>query len=88
MVIIAPSRREFGRLTARLRPSFWTRDEIATARQRDIAIVPIVEAGAHFEQGIFGDIEYIEFAPSHIGRVVQRPEFYSSRRDKAGEISS
>lgn len=47
--------------------SLWTRDEIVTARQRGIIVVPIVESGAKFEPGVFGDIEYIEFAQSHIG---------------------
>jgi hypothetical protein len=47
----------------------WTRDEIATARERDIAIVPIVQSGASFESGMFGDIEQIPFAAGHVGDV-------------------
>jgi hypothetical protein len=64
--------------------SLWTRDEIATARQRDVAVVPIVESGAHFEPGIFGDIEYIEFAPSHIGdaflKLLEAVNFFKRQR--------
>ena len=47
--------------------SLWTRDEIATANQRGLAIIPIVESGAEFEPGIFGDIETIPFETGHIG---------------------
>jgi hypothetical protein len=47
--------------------SFWTRDEIVAGHLRGIAVIPIVEEGVEFTQGIFGDLEYIPFAPGHIG---------------------
>ena len=47
--------------------SMWTRDEIAAALQKDIAVVPLVEEGVTFAPGLFGDLEYIEFARDHVG---------------------
>jgi hypothetical protein len=49
------------------RKSAWTRDEIARAQQPGVFLIPLVEQGATFDRGIFGDHEYIEFAPGHIG---------------------
>jgi len=46
--------------------SMWTRDEIATALHRGIAVVPLVESGATFQQGLFGNVEFVEFAAGHI----------------------
>lgn len=47
--------------------SMWTRDEIGTAIHKGIALVPIVQKGAHLEPGLFADVEYIEFECEHIG---------------------
>ena len=47
--------------------SMWTRDEIGMVIHSKIALVPIVEDGAKFEQGLFGNVEYIKFASGHIG---------------------
>jgi hypothetical protein len=44
--------------------SAWVRDEL---NRSDAAVIPLVEQGARFEKGLFGDIEYIPFAPGHIG---------------------
>jgi hypothetical protein len=44
----------------------WTRDEIATANALGVPIVPLVEEGSTMAPGIFGDLEYIQFRPSHI----------------------
>lgn len=49
------------------RKSAWTRDEMARAQQPGTLLIPLVEQGATFDRGIFGDHEYIEFAPGHIG---------------------
>lgn len=49
------------------RKSAWTRDEIARAQQPGTFLIPLVEQGATFDKGIFGDHEYIEFVPGHIG---------------------
>jgi hypothetical protein len=43
--------------------SMWTRDEIAMAK---VPVIPIVEDGAKFEPGLFGDLEYIRFSDGHI----------------------
>jgi hypothetical protein len=45
----------------------WTRDEIATAKARGMFVVPLVEEGARFEPGLFGDLELISFATDHVG---------------------
>lgn len=45
----------------------WTRDEIASAKHRMIPLVPIVEDGASFSPGLFGDLEYVPYAKGHIG---------------------
>ncbi len=47
--------------------SFWTRDEIVSAKDRGAFVVPIVQDGSHFTPGIFGDLERIPFDKSHIG---------------------
>jgi hypothetical protein len=47
--------------------SLWTRDEVGAAVHHGIALVPLVEEGATFEPGLFGDIEYVRFASGHIG---------------------
>ena len=47
--------------------SSWTRDEIARAQSPDIFLIPLVEKGATFDKGIFGEHEYINFEPGHIG---------------------
>ncbi len=47
--------------------SMWTRDEVGAAVHHGIALVPLVEEGAAFEPGLFGDIEYVRFASGHIG---------------------
>ncbi len=47
--------------------SLWTRDEVASAVQKKLAVIPIVEDGATFEPGLFGDIEFIPFSHSHVG---------------------
>ena len=47
--------------------SMWTRDEISTAIHRGIPVIPLVENGARFESGLFGDLEFIKFESGHIG---------------------
>jgi hypothetical protein len=47
--------------------SFWTRDEITTARAAGIHVIPVVEEGSKFEPGLFGDLEWIPFGPGHVG---------------------
>ena len=47
--------------------SAWTRDEINEARMIGVPVIPLVEEPATFERGLFGDLEYITFAPRHIG---------------------
>jgi len=46
--------------------SFWTRDEIARAQNPGVFLIPLVEEGATFDAGIFGDHEYIPFARDHV----------------------
>jgi hypothetical protein len=46
--------------------SSWTRDEIARAQNPGIFLIPLVEEGAIFDAGIFGDHEYISFAIGHV----------------------
>jgi hypothetical protein len=64
--------------------SMWTRDEIASAGSRGIAVIPIVEVGAAFAPGLFGDLEFIEFSPGHIGdsflKLLQALDFIRSER--------
>jgi len=38
--------------------SMWTRDEIASVIGRGVAVIPIVEEGANFAPGLFGDLEH------------------------------
>lgn len=45
----------------------WTRDEINTARSKGVPVVPLVVQGATFATGLFGDVEFIPYAPGHIG---------------------
>jgi hypothetical protein len=47
--------------------SMWTRDEIASTKNRGIPLIPIVQADTKFEPGIFGDLEYIPYQEGHIG---------------------
>ena len=47
--------------------SFWTRDEITTARARGVYVIPIVGEGHDFFPGLFGDHEYIRYATDHVG---------------------
>ena len=49
--------------------SSWLRDEASDARAAGIPVIPLVEEGAKFEAGLFGNIEYIPFAPGHAGDV-------------------
>lgn len=63
--------------------SLWTRDEIGHASASGASIVPVVEEGATFAPGIFGDLEYIPFAKDHIGdaflKLVEAVVFLRSR---------
>lgn len=43
--------------------SSWIRDELNRSNTR---VIPLVEEGAKFDKGLFGDIEYISFAPGHV----------------------
>jgi hypothetical protein len=47
--------------------SMWTRDEIATARSGGLYVIPLVEDGANFAAGLFGDLEVVPFAAGHVG---------------------
>ena len=47
--------------------SFFTRDEITTARARGVFVIPIVLEGQDFFAGLFGDQEYIRYSEAHIG---------------------
>lgn len=47
--------------------SFWTRDETGVAIHRGLPLIPVVQKGASFAQGLFGDVEYIPFDKGHIG---------------------
>jgi hypothetical protein len=47
--------------------SLWTRDEIASAKHQTIPLIPIVEDGAGFSSGLFGDLEHVSYAKGHIG---------------------
>lgn len=47
--------------------SMWTRDEIAAAIHKGIALVPLVEKGAKLTPGLLADIEYVEFPKGCIG---------------------
>lgn len=49
--------------------SSWVRDEIAAAGAVGIPVVPLVEDTAQFEQGLFGNVEWIRFSAGHIGDV-------------------
>lgn len=46
--------------------SSWTRDEIAATQDPDVFLVPLVEEGATFDAGIYGNHEYISFPRDHI----------------------
>jgi hypothetical protein len=46
--------------------SMWTRDEITSAGSRGIPVIPLVEHGADFAPGLFGDLEYIPFTEGRI----------------------
>jgi hypothetical protein len=64
--------------------SMWTRDEIAAALHKGIAVVPLVEKGSIFNKGLFGDVEYIEFHQGHIGdaflKLLQAVRFVGEQR--------
>ncbi len=47
---------------SRVGQSMWLRDEIADANARNLPVIVLVERGAEFEAGIFGNLEYIEFS--------------------------
>lgn len=47
--------------------SMWTRDEIATALHKNIALIPIVEKGVRLTPGLLADIEYVEYIKGHVG---------------------
>lgn len=49
--------------------SSWLRDEGSEARAAGIRVIPLVEEGAKFEAGLFGNVEYIPFAAGHVGDV-------------------
>lgn len=49
--------------------SAWVRDEIATARASEKPVIPLVEEGIEFDQGLFGNVEWIRFGSGHIGDV-------------------
>lgn len=49
--------------------SAWVRDEIATAQASETPVIPLVEEGIEFDQGLFGNVEWIRFASGHIGDV-------------------
>jgi hypothetical protein len=82
-------------LVSRAGESMWTRDEIATALSQGIAVVPVVESGASFAAGLFGDLEHIPFEPGHIGdtflklleavRFLQRERLGSQDKPEASE---
>jgi hypothetical protein len=82
-------------LVSRAGESMWTRDEIATALSQGIAVVPLVENGANFVTGLFGDLEHIPFEPGHIGdaflklleavRFLQRERLASQVKPEATE---
>jgi hypothetical protein len=46
--------------------SFWTRDELVIGKQKGCYSIPLVEKGATFNSGVFGDLEYIEFEENFI----------------------
>ncbi len=68
--------------------SLWTRDEISTAFSRGISVIPVVERGASFEQGLFGDLEYIHYEKDHIGdaflKLLEAIQFI--RREKGQQV--
>jgi hypothetical protein len=48
------------------RRSVWTRDEIARTQTPGVFFIPLVEKGAAFEPGIYGEHEHISFAQGHV----------------------
>jgi len=62
--------------------SFWTRDEINQLPPG--TLIPVVEEGAHFESGMFGDHEWIPFPPDHISEafigILEGIEYFRSQR--------
>lgn len=68
--------------------SMWTRDEVGAAVHHGLAVVPIVEEGAKFEPGLFGDVEFIRYAPGHIGdsflKLVQALSFLRAQKLAGG----
>jgi hypothetical protein len=47
--------------------SSWLRDEINEARTKGLRVIPLVHEAAKFDQGLFGDIEYVKYSDGHIG---------------------
>ncbi len=45
----------------------WCRDELARVHNSGRPVIPLVEEGASFPPGLFGDHEWIRFAKDHIG---------------------
>jgi len=69
--------------------SSWLRDEVAEARATQVPVIPLVEQGVEFDQGLFGNLERIEFAKGHIGDVwISLTEalafIRAARRDQGG----
>jgi hypothetical protein len=48
-------------------PVTWCRDELGHLRSRKRPIIPLLESGAEFVPGLFGDQEWIRFEKGHIG---------------------
>jgi hypothetical protein len=59
----------------------WIRDEM----NRGEVVIPLVENGATFDGGIFGNHEYIPFEAGHIGdafvRLLEGIEFLKKNRE-------
>lgn len=45
----------------------WTPDEIGRASAHGAVIVPVVEDGSRFADGLFGNLQPASFAPGHVG---------------------
>lgn len=72
--------------------SMWTRDEIRRASERGVFVVPLVEKGAEFVQGMFGDLETIPFDSGHIGdafiRLLEAVKFVRTHSNETGTSTS
>lgn len=64
--------------------SDWLRDEAAVAIARDADRIILKEDGSTFTPGLHGDVEYISFAPGHIGdvflKLLQGVEFLRGKK--------